>query len=173
MLVSILIAAASALALGQGAPSQIDAALLDLSARLGYSVDISNLSNWRWEQTNFPNDALGCPSASSSGGGAVLGYKFQLTHRAITHDYRVSNDSALVVYCGLVDAAAEARGGFGAGGAIFQSTLRRGGDGWTVYALADQCRNGSGSGRRQFEYARAAFDRCSGIVADPGSLAPP
>ena len=108
LLVFMLATAATALALGQGAPAQIDAALLDLSARLGYSVDINNLSNWRWEQMNFPNDALGCPTASSSSGGAVLGYKFQLTHRSITHDYRVSNDSALVVYCGLLNPAAEA-----------------------------------------------------------------
>lgn len=94
--------------LGQGAPGQIDAALLDLSARLGYSVGIGNLSNWRWEQSNFANDALGCPTVSSSGSGAVLGYMFQLTHSAVTYDYRVSNDSALVVYCGLVDASSAA-----------------------------------------------------------------
>ena len=100
LIVLMTLAFASALSLGQGAPSQIDAALLDLSARLGYSIGIGNLSNWRWEQTNFPDDALGCPSASSSGGASVLGYKFQLTHQAITYDYRVSNDSALVVYCG-------------------------------------------------------------------------
>ncbi|MDE2638016.1 MAG: hypothetical protein OXI30_16750 [Chloroflexota bacterium] len=98
----------AAVSLAQGAPGQIDAALLDLSARLGYSVGIGNLSNWRWEQTNFPNDALGCPSAPGAGSGAILGYKFQLTHNAVTYDYRVSNDSALVVYCGLVDAASAA-----------------------------------------------------------------
>lgn len=98
----------AAVSLGQGAPTQIDAALLNLSARLGYTVGIGNLSNWRWEQTNFPNHALGCPSASSSGSGAVLGYKFQLSHGTVTYDYRVSNDSALVVYCGTVDAASAA-----------------------------------------------------------------
>ena len=101
----MLLALVAAVGRGQGAPAQIEAALLDLSARLGYSIGIGNLSNWRWEQTNFPNDALGCPSASSSGGGAVLGYKFQLTHSAITYDYRVSSDSALVIYCGQMDAA--------------------------------------------------------------------
>lgn len=105
VLISLFCASVS---LAQGMPAQIDAALLDLSARLGYSVGIGNLSNWRWEQTNFPNDALGCPSASSTGSGAVLGYKFQLTHSTVTYDYRVSNDSALVVYCGLVDAASAA-----------------------------------------------------------------
>ena len=98
----------ASVSLAQGAPAQINAALLELSARLGYSIGIGNLSNWRWEQTNFPNDALGCPSASSSGGGAVLGYKFQLTHNSVTFDLRVSHDSALVVYCGTVDAASAA-----------------------------------------------------------------
>lgn len=97
-----------AVSIAQGAPAQIDAALLDLSARLGYSVGIGNLSNWRWEQANFPNDALGCPSASSSGSAAILGYKFQLSHNSVTYDYRVSNDSALVIYCGTVDAASAA-----------------------------------------------------------------
>ncbi len=103
--VASMLTCMSLLSLGQGAPPQIDAALLDLSARLGYGVGIGNLSNWRWEQVNFADSSLGCPTAASDGG-AVLGYQFQLTHNAITYDYRVSNDSALVVYCGPIDPAA-------------------------------------------------------------------
>ena len=102
---SLILTCISLLSLGQGAPTQMDAALLNLSARLGYGVGIGNLSNWRWEQVNFADSSLGCPTATSSGG-AVLGYQFQLTHNAITYDYRVSNDSALVVYCGQIDPAA-------------------------------------------------------------------
>lgn len=105
--IALMLTCMSALSLGQGAPAQIDAALLDLSARLGYGVGIGNLSNWRWEQVNFADSSLGCPTATGSGG-AVLGYQFELTHNAITHDYRVSNDSALVVYCGPIDPAAAA-----------------------------------------------------------------
>lgn len=108
MIVCLILASMPALALGQGAPAQIDAALLDLSARLGTSVGIGNLSNWRWEQTSFPNDALGCPTVASAGEAAILGYKFQLTRDAITYDYRVSSDSALVVYCGQIDPAVAA-----------------------------------------------------------------
>lgn len=104
----LTLASISAYSLGQGAPSQIDAALLDLSARLGYGVGIGNLSNWRWEQTTFPNNALGCPTASVTDSAAIIGYKFQLTHIGVTHDFRVSNDSALVIYCGEVDPAAAA-----------------------------------------------------------------
>ncbi len=93
---------ATAFAQAQGAPAQIDTALLDLSARLGYGIGISNLENWRWEQANFPDSALGCPAFSGSGD-AVLGYKFELTYNAITYDYRVSADSASVVFCGEID----------------------------------------------------------------------
>ena len=99
----LLFALFASASLGQGAPAQIDAALLDLSARLGYSVGIGNLSNWRWEQKNFTDDALDCATASGSGGGAVLGYQFMLTHNGITYDYRVSADNALVILCGQLD----------------------------------------------------------------------
>ncbi len=108
LIVALIVASIATLSLGQGAPAQMDAALLNLSARLGYTVGIDHLSNWRWEQASFPNDALGCPSASSSGSAAILGYQFQLTHKVLTHDIRVSHDSALVVYCGVIDAAAAA-----------------------------------------------------------------
>ena len=106
MVFVLTILSISAHSLGQGAPSQINAALLDLSARLGYAIGIGNLSNWRWEQQNFPDDALGCATVAGSGGASILGYRFQLTHRALTYDYRVSNDSALVVYCGEINPAA-------------------------------------------------------------------
>ncbi len=87
------------LVLGQGAPAQIDSALQDLSAKLGYAVGIGNLSSWRWEQTTYPDSALGCTTAAGEGG-ALLAYRFRLEHNGLTHDYRVSADSAVVVYCG-------------------------------------------------------------------------
>ncbi len=104
----------AALVSAQGAPTQIDAALLDLSARLGQSVSIGQLSNWRWEQKRFADSALGCATVAG-GGGSVLGYEFELTYREVTYDYRVSADNATVIYCGEVDpqafsaAAAETR----------------------------------------------------------------
>ncbi|MCE2471127.1 MAG: hypothetical protein J4G18_04365, partial [Anaerolineae bacterium] len=91
----------------QGAPTQIDAALLDLSARLGQSISLGNLSNWRWEQKNFADSALGCATASGSGG-SLLGYRFELTYSTVTYDYRVSADSAIVIYCGELDPVAPA-----------------------------------------------------------------
>ncbi len=92
----------SALSIAQGAPTQINSALLDLGARIGHSVSIENLSDWRWEQKNFANSALGC-AAVSGGGGAVLGYEFRLTYNAVPYDYRVSSDNTIVVYCGEIE----------------------------------------------------------------------
>lgn len=86
-------------AFGQGAPTQIETALNDLGARLGRTVALGDLSDWRWEQKQFADSALGCASVSGSGG-AILGYEFKLTTNNIVYDYRVSADNAIVVYCG-------------------------------------------------------------------------
>ena len=102
IITALLLHMAIGLALGQGAPAQIETALLDLSARLGHSVSLDYLSNWRWEQTTFADSALGCPSYAGSGD-AIIGYKFQLTYNAVIYDYRVSADNAIVVYCDTVD----------------------------------------------------------------------
>lgn len=104
ILLSLLLAAS---VWAQGAPTQIDAALLDLSARLGQLISLGNLSNWRWEQKNFADSALGCATASGSGG-SLLGYRFELTYSTVTYDYRVSADSAIVIYCGELDPVAPA-----------------------------------------------------------------
>lgn len=99
LLLSLLLAAP---ALGQGAPTQIEAALSDLGARLGRTVNIGDLSEWRWEQKQYADSALGCASVSGSGG-ALLGYEFRLTYRSVVYDYRVSADNSIVVYCGELD----------------------------------------------------------------------
>ena len=98
----LLVFLLSAAALGQGAPAQIEAALSDLSARLSRTVNIGDLSQWRWEQKQFADSALGCASVSGSGGG-LLGYEFELTYSAVVYDYRVSADSSIVIYCGEID----------------------------------------------------------------------
>ena len=99
LLLLLLLAAPS---FGQGAPSQIESALSDLSVRLGRTLNIGDLSQWRWEQKQYANSALGCASANGSGG-ALLGYAFQLTYNAVVYDYRVSADNAIIIYCGEID----------------------------------------------------------------------
>ncbi|MCY4465181.1 MAG: hypothetical protein OXE46_06565 [Chloroflexi bacterium] len=101
-LLAMCLLLAAAQSLGQGAPAQINAALQDLSARLGSSVGLDNLAQWRWQQTTFADSALGCPTIAGSGG-AVTGYSFQLTYGGIVYDYRVSADSANVILCSQAD----------------------------------------------------------------------
>ena len=83
----------------QGAPGQIEAALTDLSSRLGRSIALTNLASWRWEQQNFDDASMGCETAPG-GGGPLLGYQFLLTYNAVVYDYRVSHDRGHVILCG-------------------------------------------------------------------------
>ncbi|MCY3575065.1 MAG: hypothetical protein OXG92_15460 [Chloroflexi bacterium] len=98
---------AGAQAFAQAAPAQINAALLDLGARLGENIGIDDLAQWRWQQTTFADSALGCPTVAGAGG-AVIGYSFQLTHGGSLYDYRVSADSAIVILCSQSDPLATA-----------------------------------------------------------------
>ena len=89
----------AATAQAQGAPGQIEAALADLSSRLGRSIALTNLASWRWEQQNFDDASMGC-EAAPGGGGPVLGYQFLLTYNFVIYDYRVTHDSSRVILCG-------------------------------------------------------------------------
>ena len=92
----------------QGAPGQIEAALDDLSSRLGRAIALSQLANWRWEQKNFADASLGCESPISQSGyaapGNTLGYTFLLTYNAVTYDYRVSHNYDRVILCAELSA---------------------------------------------------------------------
>ena len=103
----VVLAVTAGPASGQGAPAQIDAALLDLGARLGRSISLGNLAQWRWQQTSFPDSALGCPTVAGTGG-AILGFSFQLTYGGVIYDYRVSSDGANVILCSQTDPLASA-----------------------------------------------------------------
>jgi roadblock/LC7 domain-containing protein len=84
----------------QGAPEQIDAALASLSEGVGQTITLNDLENWRWAQDNYPDTSLGCPREGTAYAQVVsLGYKFLLTYRGKTYDYRVSADSRTVILC--------------------------------------------------------------------------
>jgi len=89
-------------AYAQGAPSQIDAALADLSTRVGQTLNIGNLTSYLWGQENYPNSALGCDGVQGTGSD-IAAYQFDLTYGGVTYDYRVSADSTIVVLCSQLD----------------------------------------------------------------------
>ena len=86
----------------QAPPHRIEKALEDLSARLGRIVTLAQLSNWRWEQLNFPDSSMGCETVAGSAG-SILGYRFELTYNFTVYDYRVAHDSNIVILCGEHD----------------------------------------------------------------------
>ena len=100
IVVVLLLLAVSAHA--QGAPEQVNAALSDLSARLGYSVTLGDMAQWRWQQVTFADSALGCAGVQGSGG-SVVGYSFALTYGGVLYDYRVSADGSSVILCSETD----------------------------------------------------------------------
>jgi len=84
----------------QGVPEQIDAALASLSEGVGQTITLNDLENWRWAQDNYPDTSLGCPREGAAYAQVVTtGYKFLLTYRNRTYDYRVSVDSRTVILC--------------------------------------------------------------------------
>lgn len=84
----------------QGAPEQINTALASLSEGVGQPIALSDLESWRWAQDNYPDTSLGCPREGAAYAQVVTsGYKFLLTYRGRTYDYRVSSDSRIVILC--------------------------------------------------------------------------
>lgn len=94
---------------GQGVPSQIDAALADLSNRVGQAITLDNgtLTNWRWSQEDFGDASLGCPRPGLQYTQAVTpGYIFELTYRGVVYDYRVTLDGSRVILCEEISTSA-------------------------------------------------------------------
>lgn len=84
----------------QQPPDSINAALNDLTNRLGKTVIFEDLDNWSFSGEIFPDTSLGCPKSGqvysqvqTSGAQFILGYE------DVTYDYRVSADRTIVVLC--------------------------------------------------------------------------
>ncbi|MBL8153913.1 MAG: SH3 domain-containing protein [Anaerolineae bacterium] len=92
--------------LAQDAPGPINAALADLSSRVGRNVALTDLQNWSYVQSNFPSTALGCPQPGVLYSDVVTGgFQFTLIHDGTSYDYRVSNDQRIIILCGTTPAA--------------------------------------------------------------------
>jgi hypothetical protein len=99
-LITVLTGAASVFA-QSGPPPQMTPALADLSQRLGQTINVSNLTNWSYEQLDYPTTALGCDLVTN---GIALSseiptYHFTINLNGQVYDYRVSADNTIVVAC--------------------------------------------------------------------------
>ncbi|MBC7813303.1 MAG: WD40 repeat domain-containing protein [Burkholderiales bacterium] len=81
-------------------PPNIAAALADLSAQVGQTVTLNNLSGFSWTELAFNDTSLGCPQEGQTYTRThVNGYQFLLTYNDVGYDYRVSLDSSIIVLC--------------------------------------------------------------------------
>lgn len=100
LFVSVLAFVGIGTALAQDAPTQLDAALADLSQRVGLTVTVNDLDGWTWSQENYPDASLGCPQPDEMYAQVLTsGYQFLIDYQGTTYDYRVSTDQATVILC--------------------------------------------------------------------------
>ncbi|MFN8373354.1 MAG: hypothetical protein U0694_10835 [Anaerolineae bacterium] len=84
------------------APQQINAALTDLSTRMGRTVTINDITDWSWTESVYSDTSLGCASHAATATPTtvtVRGFQFILTYQGVTYDYRVSEDQTIVILC--------------------------------------------------------------------------
>jgi Bacterial SH3 domain/WD40-like Beta Propeller Repeat len=78
----------------------IDAALRDLSQKLGKPLTRQNVDAWTWEQLDFPDASLGCPQPGQTYAQTITrGYKIIFTVGGVVYDYRALNDGSRVFQC--------------------------------------------------------------------------
>lgn len=79
---------------------QINAALADLSARVGTPLTLNDLSSWRWSGANYPDTSLGCPQQGQVYAQVVTpGYAIIFNYNGGTYDYRASMDGSILFLC--------------------------------------------------------------------------
>lgn len=85
----------------QAPPDSINAALNDLTNRLGKTVTFADLDSWSFSGEIFPDTSLGCPKSGQVYSQVqTSGAQFILAYENVTYDYRVSADRTIVVLCG-------------------------------------------------------------------------
>jgi hypothetical protein len=90
------------------APQQINAALTDLSTRLGRTVTINDITDWSWTEAIYTDTSLGCAAHAATNpptAASLRGYTFIMTYQGVTYDYRVSEDQAIVILCSTSSSA--------------------------------------------------------------------
>ncbi|HVO43986.1 MAG TPA: SH3 domain-containing protein [Aggregatilineales bacterium] len=78
----------------------IDAAVQDLSGRVGKSLNRGNLDSWAWEEDVFHDAGLDCPAPGKTYTRTPThGYKITLTYKGTVYDYRASKDGSTLYLC--------------------------------------------------------------------------
>lgn len=93
----------------------VQAAINDLSTRVGIPLTSNNISFWTYAENRYPDSSYGCATAPNAPytAGSVVAYQVTLTYRDVLYDYRVASDLSWIFLCGeaapvqpTIDAAA-------------------------------------------------------------------
>ncbi len=99
LLVAVLIGAA-AVSAQQQPPSEIGAAIADLSGRVGTTLTADTLDSFTWSAQTFADTSLGCPQPDMAYAQVQsAGYQFLLVYQGKTYDYRVTTGGGAVILC--------------------------------------------------------------------------
>jgi uncharacterized protein YraI len=101
ILAMVMVLAFTATAYAQDAPPVVvEQALADLSTRVGHTVTLADIWQWRWVGDVYPDTSLGCPQPGEQYAQVMTnGFQFMLTYQNTTYDYRVSVDGTIVILC--------------------------------------------------------------------------
>lgn len=84
----------------QEPPPEIDAAITDLSERLGEELTLESFANWTWAEEVYGDASMGCPKEGQMYAQVVTrAYHFTFTYEGIVYDYRVAQDGDAVILC--------------------------------------------------------------------------
>jgi hypothetical protein len=83
-------------------PAKIDLALQELSAEVGQTVTLDDLSTYQWNAQSFSDTSLGCPEVGVNYAQVVTpGYQFLLTYEGQIYDYRFPRQGDVGQLCGV------------------------------------------------------------------------
>ncbi|MBE2183669.1 MAG: SH3 domain-containing protein [Anaerolineae bacterium] len=86
----------------QDVEPHVQAAISDLSSRLGVPLTSNDISRWTFAENRYPDSSYGCPTAPDAPytPGSFTAYQVTLIHQAIAYDYRVASDLSWIFLCG-------------------------------------------------------------------------
>jgi hypothetical protein len=101
-LVGVALLLTGVISYAQGTPptTLINAALADMSTRVGTTLTLNDLASWRWTQSNYPDTSLSCPQAGQTYSQVLTnGYQLLFIYNGGTYDYRASADGQILFLC--------------------------------------------------------------------------
>lgn len=97
LLCLLLIPAATS---AQSLDPRVQAAISDLSQRLGLALTIDDFATWSYAENRYPDTSLGCAAAAGAvAPGSFLAFQVTLVYEGTTFDYRVASDLSRVFPC--------------------------------------------------------------------------